>query len=74
LLGQLFEALRLSLATAIQQGFVTVLAFCGGVILASLFLKDVPLAKHFRDESEGPCVQEAGDETGAPAPSGITGS
>jgi hypothetical protein len=74
LLGQLFEALRLSLATAIQQGFVTVLMFCGGVILAALFLKDVPLARHFRDESEGPGVQEVGDETGAPAPSGITGS
>jgi MFS family permease len=74
LLGQLFDALRLSLATAIQQGFVTVLVFCGGVILAALFLKDVPLAKHFRDESEGPGAQEAGDETGAPAPSSITGS
>lgn len=68
LLRQLFEVLRLSLATAIGQGFVMVLVFCGGVILAALFLKDVPLARHFRDASEEPGAQEVGDETGAPAP------
>lgn len=50
LLNQVFEALRLSLAVAIQRGFVAVLVFSGGVLLAALFLKDVPLAKEFRDE------------------------
>ena len=50
LLFQVFDALRLSLADAIQHSFVTVLFFCGGVILAALFLKDVPLAKSFREE------------------------
>ena len=51
LLNQVFDALRLSLAVAIQHSFVTVLIFCAGVLLAALFLKDVPLAKQFRDEA-----------------------
>lgn len=29
---------------------MAVLVFSGGVLLAALFLKDVPLAKEFRDE------------------------
>ena len=51
LLNQVFDALRLSLAVTIQHSFVTVLIFCAGVLLAALFLKDVPLAKQFRDEA-----------------------
>lgn len=51
LLNQVFDALRLSLAVAIQHSFVAVLFFCGAVIIASIFLKDVPLAKHFREET-----------------------
>jgi len=30
-------------AVAIQHGFMTVLLFCGGVLLSALFLRDVPL-------------------------------
>lgn len=68
MLDQVFAALRLSLAVAIQHGFVAVLIFCGGVLLASFFLKDVPLSKQFRDE---PGTQKPGEEntvdTSAPA-------
>ena len=42
LLNQVFEALRLSLALAIQHGLVAVLFFCAAAILATFFLKDVP--------------------------------
>lgn len=42
LLNQVFEALRLSLAFAIQHGLVAVLFFCAAAILATFFLKDVP--------------------------------
>lgn len=51
LLNQVFEALKLSLAVAIQHGFVTILFFCIVTIVAAFFLKDVPLAKEFRQES-----------------------
>jgi len=43
LLQQVFEALKQSLSVAIQHGFLTVLIFCGGVLLSALFLKDAPL-------------------------------
>ena len=59
LLNQVFSALRLSLAVGIQQGFYTVLIFCGLVVLAALFLKDVPLAKHFREEPGSPATEAA---------------
>jgi len=42
LLNQVFEALRLSLAVAIQHGFIAVLVFCGATIVATFFLKDLP--------------------------------
>ncbi|HJT58144.1 MAG TPA: hypothetical protein VJ761_16690, partial [Ktedonobacteraceae bacterium] len=51
LLNQVFDALRLSLAVAIQHGFVTILFFCIVTIVAAFFLKDVPLAREFRQES-----------------------
>ncbi len=59
MLNQVFDALRLSLAVAIQHGFVVVLIFCGGILLASFFLKDVPLSKQFHDE---PGTQKPGEE------------
>ncbi len=60
LLNQVFDALRLSLAVAIQHSFVAVLFFCAGVIIASIFLKDVPLAKNFREETSAtPGTHEA---------------
>jgi EmrB/QacA subfamily drug resistance transporter len=47
LLNQVFDALRLSLAVAIQHSFVATLIFCSGVIVAAIFLKDVPLRKSY---------------------------
>ena len=45
LLDQVFAALKLSLAYAIQHGFIAVLVFCGVIIVATFFLKDVPMAQ-----------------------------
>src|SRR6202011_515960 len=42
LLDQVFAALKLSLAYAIQHGFIAVLVFCGAIIVATFFLKDIP--------------------------------
>ncbi|HYT42000.1 MAG TPA: hypothetical protein VEP90_06620, partial [Methylomirabilota bacterium] len=52
LLNQVFEALRLSLAVAIQHGFIAVLVFCGATILATFFLKDVPMSQQSGETSE----------------------
>jgi MFS family permease len=52
LLQQVFDALRVSLGVGIERGFLTVFVFCIGVFIASLFLKDVPLAQNYRDEAE----------------------
>ncbi len=65
LLNQVFDALRLSLAVAIEHSFVAVLCFCGLVIIAAIFLKDVPLAKHFREETS---VTPGTNEADASAP------
>jgi EmrB/QacA subfamily drug resistance transporter len=51
LLQQVFDALRLALAVGIERGFITIFVFCIFVLLASLFLKDVPLTKSYRDET-----------------------
>ncbi len=51
LLTQVFEALRLSLALAIQHGFVAVLVFSLLALVTTFFLKDIPLAQHYRRES-----------------------
>ena len=45
LLNQVFEALRLSLAVALQHGFLAVLLFCVAALLATFFLKDVPMTQ-----------------------------
>ena len=58
LLGQIFSALRQTLATAIQHGFVVVLFFSVTVLVTTLFLKDVPLAKEFYDDPA-----ESGDDS-----------
>lgn len=65
LLNQVFDALRLSLAVGIQHSFVTVLVFCGGVIVASLFLKDIPLAKSFNDGAGQAAEGSEADSTAA---------
>ena len=51
LLDQVFAALKQSLVVAIQHGLLTMLIFCGLVILAALLLKDVALATSFSDEA-----------------------
>lgn len=63
LLNQVFVALRLSLAIAIQHSFVATLIFCAGVIVGALFLKDVPLRKTY-DEGSADTKQQ--DEAAAP--------
>ena len=61
LLDQVFAALKLSLAVAIQHGLVAVLVICGAIILATFFLKDVPMTQQ---------SSEAPDEAGTVAESG----
>ena len=56
LLDQVFAALKLSLAFAIQHGLIAVLVFCGAIIVATFFLKDMPMTQQ---------SSEAADETGA---------
>lgn len=50
LLAQVFDALRLSLAVAIQHGLITILIFCGIAIIVTLFLKDIPMVKSYNTE------------------------
>ncbi len=52
LLNQVFEALRLSLAFAIQHGLIAVLVFCGAIILATFFLKDIPMTQQSSEPSD----------------------
>jgi len=52
LLNQVFEALRLSFAVALQHGFLAVLLFCVAALVATFFLKDVPMTQ-----------QQPGDES-----------
>jgi EmrB/QacA subfamily drug resistance transporter len=42
-LNQVFDALKLSLAVAIQHGLLTVLVFSAAMIVGSFFLKDIPM-------------------------------
>jgi EmrB/QacA subfamily drug resistance transporter len=63
LLNQVFDALRLSLAVAIQHSFVATLIFCAGVIVGALFLKDVPLRKSYDEGSAGMKQQEEATAT-----------
>jgi len=60
LLDQVFAALRLSLAFAIQHGLIAVLVFCGAIILATFFLKDIPMAQQSSETSdEAGAVEES---------------
>ncbi len=43
MLDSVFAALKLSLAFAIQHGLIAVLVFCGAIIVATFFLKDIPM-------------------------------
>ena len=43
MLDSVFAALKLSLAYAVQHGFIAVLVICGVIIVATFFLKDVPM-------------------------------
>jgi hypothetical protein len=61
LLDQVFAALKLSLAFAIQHGFIAVLVFCGAIVLATFFLKDVPMTQQ---SGESPDEAEAALERG----------
>jgi MFS family permease len=49
MLEQVFTSLKHSLALAIQHGFIAISIFSIGVFIATLFLKDIPLAKQFRE-------------------------
>src|SRR6266567_4999829 len=60
LLDQVFAALKLSLAFAIQHGFIAVLVFCGVIIVATFFLKDVPMTQDSNKASD-----EAGTVVGS---------
>ena len=63
LLNQVFEALRLSLAVAIQHGFIAVLVFCAATILATFFLKDLPMSQQSGETSdETGVVVESGED------------
>lgn len=62
LLDQVFEALRLSLAVAIQYGFVAVFVFCVGAILAAFFLKDVRMTQQSTGEASESGATGQGEE------------
>jgi EmrB/QacA subfamily drug resistance transporter len=49
-LTQVFSALKEALMGALTHGFWTILVFCIIGLIATFFLKDVPLAKHFKEE------------------------
>ena len=66
LLNQVFEALRLSLAVSIQHGLVAVLLFCVAALVATFFLKDVPMMQQQPGDEAGEAI-EAG-ESGVDAP------
>jgi EmrB/QacA subfamily drug resistance transporter len=59
-LNQVFDALKLSLAVAIQHGLLTVLLFCLAMIVGSFFLKDIPRkgAPDRAGEDEEPLVAQ----------------
>ena len=63
LLDQVFAALKLSLAFAIQHGFMAVLVFCAVIIVATFFLKDVPMTDDtHKATNESEVVVESGED------------
>jgi hypothetical protein len=61
LLDQVFAALKLSLAFAIQHGLIAVLVFCGAVIVATFFLQDIPMTQQ-PGEAPGEAEASVGSE------------
>jgi EmrB/QacA subfamily drug resistance transporter len=63
LLGQVFVALKESLAVAIQHGFIAVLIFSGATVLVTFFLKDLPLTQRseYQKEKTGEAAQSEVD-------------
>ena len=59
LLNQVFEALRLSLAVAVQHGFIAILLFSVAALVATFFQKDVPMTQQQPGE-ESDEAREAG--------------
>ncbi len=58
MLNQVFAALKLSMVVAIQHGMFVVLGLGGAMVIATLFLKDVPMLE-WRDENQpAPAVSE----------------
>jgi EmrB/QacA subfamily drug resistance transporter len=66
LLSQVFETLRLSLAVAIQHGLIAVLVFCGAIVLAAFFLKDVPMMQQQPVDETGEAKEAGESEVDAP--------
>ena len=53
LLNGAFQALRLSLATAVQRGLLTALLFCCAALVAAFFVTDPPMTGRSGASSEG---------------------
>jgi len=51
-LNQVFEALKPALAVALRNGFIAVLVFSVGAILAAFFLKDISMVQHFDEDPD----------------------
>jgi EmrB/QacA subfamily drug resistance transporter len=66
LLSQVFEALRLSLAVAIQHGLVAVLLFCVAALVATFFLKDVQMMQQQPGDEAGEAIEAGESEIDAP--------
>jgi hypothetical protein len=66
LLNQVFEALRLSLAVAIQHGLVAVFLFCVAALVTTFFLKDVPMMQQQPGDEAGEAIEAGESEVDSP--------
>ena len=64
MLNQLFDALKVSLTFAIQHGLVAILVVSLAMVLATFFLKDIPMSKEFASGTAG-AAQPAATAEGA---------
>ena len=62
LLNQVFELLRQSLAVALQHGFIAVLLFCIAALVATFFLKDVPMTQQQPADETDEVVESESEE------------
>lgn len=62
MLTSVFDALKQALVQGIQHGFLVVLIFCGGALIAALFLKDIPLPKSWQEQKPAATTGEPGQE------------